>query len=162
MKTGSSEHTLREQISNSGQDKLKRAYVTRANPQQRSRQAQASIPNASKFPTTVKTSSSEHTLRDRFFDSGQKKSFVSFNELLNFFRKHRSPTAICLIEQAADDQINFQTVVKKRGFASFDELLKCCRQFSIFQQQARTGLVSSSYSSAVSNFRFSTKRTNVL
>ena len=40
--------------------------------------------------------------------------------------------AICLIELVADTLINFQTVVKKRVFASFDELLKCCRQFSIF------------------------------
>ena len=84
VKTSSSEHTLREKIPNNGQDKLKRAHFTRANSQQRSRQAQASTHYASKFPTTVETSSSEHTLRDRFFNSGQKKGFASFNELLNF------------------------------------------------------------------------------
>ena len=56
------------------------------------------------------------------------------------FCKHRPPTAACLIERAADDLINFQAVVKKRGFTSFDELLKYCRLFSNFQQQSRTGL----------------------
>ena len=76
----------------------------------------------------------EHTLRDRFFNSGQKKDFASFSELLNIFKKHRPPTAICLIERAADNLFNFQAVIKKRGFASFDELLKYCGQFSIFQQ----------------------------
>ena len=48
--------------------------------------------------------------------------------------KHRSPTDICLIERAADNLINFQAVVKKRGFTSFDELLMYCKQFPIFQQ----------------------------
>ena len=50
----------------------------------------------------VKTRSSEHTLRDQFFDSGQKKDFANFNELLKKenIRKHRSPTAICLFEVA--------------------------------------------------------------
>ena len=59
-------------------------------------------------------------------------------ELLKFF-KHRPPTAVCLIERAADNLFNFQAVVKKRGFTSFDELLKHCRQFYFFntsQKQA--------------------------
>ena len=79
----------------------------------------------------------EHTLRDRSFNSSQKKSFASFNELLNFFKKHRppTPTTMCLIKRVADNLINFQAVVKKRGFSSFIELLKYyCRQFSIFQR----------------------------
>ena len=49
-------------------------------------------------------------------------------------------TAICLIERAADNMINFQAIVKKRRFASFDELLKYCRQFSFFQQLSKAGL----------------------
>ena len=44
-------------------------------------------------------------------------------KLLKFF-KHRPPTAICLIERAADNLIDFQVVVKKKGFVSFDERLK--------------------------------------
>ena len=43
-------------------------------------------------------------------------------ELLKVF-KHRPPTAACLIERVAGDLINFQAVVKKRGFTSFDELI---------------------------------------
>ena len=50
------------------------------NSQQRSRQAQASIRYASKFPTKVRTSSSEQTLRDRFFNSG-RTGFPSYNVL---------------------------------------------------------------------------------
>ena len=58
--------------------------------------------------------------------------FASFNERLTFFKKHRSPTAMRSIERAADSFINFQAVVNKRGFTSFDELLKYCRQFFNF------------------------------
>ena len=55
-----------------------------------------------------------------------KKGIASFDERLNFFKKHRLPTAnICLIERAADNLINFPTVVKKR--LSKFELLKYCR-----------------------------------
>ena len=63
---------------------------------------------------------------------------TSFNELLNFFEKNRSRTAMCLIVRAADNPINSQAVVKKR--LSKFELLKCCCR--IFQQRLQTDFVS--------------------
>ena len=44
------------------------------------------------------------------------------NELLSFCKKHRPSTAICLIERAADNLINFQAFVRKK--LSKFELLK--------------------------------------
>ena len=72
------------------------------------------------------------------FNSGRKKDIASFDELINFRKKHRSPTGMCLIARAADNLINFQAVVKKR-LTKF-ELLECrCR---IFQQRSQTDFVS--------------------
>ena len=74
IKTSSSEHTSHKEIPNNGQYKSsERIYITRANSQQRSRQAQASIRHASKFPITVNTRSREHTLRDQTPNNGQYK-----------------------------------------------------------------------------------------
>ena len=63
---------------------------------------------------------------------------ASFDELIIFFKKHRSPTAMCLIARAADNLINFQAFFKK-SHSTFDLLEYCCR---IFQQQFQTDFVS--------------------
>ena len=68
-----------------------------------------------------------------FSTTARERASQALIELLKVF-KHRPPTAACLIERVADNLINFQAVVKKRGFTSFDELIKYCRQFLIFQQ----------------------------
>ena len=78
------------------------------------------------------------TLRNRLFKSGRKKDIASFDEIILFFKKHRSPTAMCLIARAANNLGNFQAVVKKR--LSKFELFKCfCK---IFQQRSQTNSVS--------------------
>ena len=61
------------------------------------------------------------------FYSYQRKDIASFGELTNFFQKHRSPTAMCLIARVADNLINFK-------------------------QLSRKGLVSLSYSNAAVEF----------
>ena len=74
---------------------------------------------------------------DFFFNSGPKKVFASFNELL---KKNQEAVLHAtyghLLDRAIYGQSHqvLQTAVKERGFASFDKLLKCCTQFSIFRQ----------------------------
>ena len=73
-----------------------------------------------------------------FSTAVRERASQASTELLKIF-KHRPPTVACLIERAADNLINFQAVVKLRGFISFEELLKYCRQFQLFnrsQEQA--------------------------
>ena len=78
------------------------------------------------------------TLRSRLFNSGRKKDIASFDELILFFKKHRSPTAMCLIARAASNLGNFQAVFKK--WLSKFELFKCfCK---IFQHRSQTNFVS--------------------
>ena len=71
-----------------------------------------------------------------FFHQRSEKGQASMNYSF-IFKKHRSPTAMCLIEQAADNLIDFQAVAKKR--LSKFELLNCCR---VFQQRSQTDFVS--------------------
>ena len=82
------------------------------NSQQRSRQAQASIRYASIFPITAKTSSSKHTLRDRFFNSG-RTCFASYNVLVR-------------VNYIQSDQFSNNC---PSGLVSSNEQFKCCRIF---------------------------------
>ena len=65
-----------------------------------------------------------YVTRSIFQQRSEKKGFASFNELLNFFSKHKPPTVICLFERATERLINFKQQ-SQADFVGSKELFKC-------------------------------------